>query len=85
MQILLTEKEYDKLISKNTDYKKKYKETLQKLCTEVALLKPIKLDWAPERDPAPWGCILSKENHSGYCDRCPVEEVCPNEHKEWSK
>jgi hypothetical protein len=92
MQRLLTEEEYEALISQGDVARRECRDTIQKLCTEVANTKPIIPGWVTRRgeeddyEPKPWGCILNKEplNHPGYCDECPVQDECPCTYKEWS-
>ena len=57
---------------------------LQKLCTQVADNLPCVRFWEDHDPLEPCGCILSKK-HEWYCDECPVQDVCPNQYKEWSK
>lgn len=28
---------------------------------------------------------LYRPSHSGYCDDCPVRDICPFDRKQWSK
>lgn len=61
---------------------------LQELCRLAARHVPIKYSWSPGMEPKPWGCILDKagtHRNPGYCDECPARNLCPYEHKEWSK
>ncbi len=59
---------------------------LQKLCTEIADTMPIKWSWGGA-DPKPWGCIITEveSGNEWYCDECPVQKICPNLSKEYSK
>lgn len=86
MQYLLTEKEFSALQEAAAKRESEESAVLQNLCTQVALLKPIKVNWR-DGDDLPWGCILIKDptKNPGYCDHCPVQEHCPYPHKEWSK
>lgn len=84
MQYLLTAEEYTALLNANKKAAETAKETLQALCTEVANLKPIEVPWAKDMKPEPWGCYLSEDGPE-YCDCCPVKDVCPCDHKSWSK
>lgn len=85
MQYILTEDEYKELSSKkswktglNVSEKR-----LQELCTKIANEMPVKWGWGgPE--PKPWGCILT-EDDEWYCDKCPVQDICPHKCKEWSQ
>lgn len=85
MQYLLTEDEYAALNKQQSDDRIKLRSTLQALCQEVATFKPVKVEWREEIEP--WGCILNDLHlrNPGYCDHCPVQEQCPNDHKEWSQ
>ncbi len=80
MQYILSEEEYRDLVQKKNLHIKMQKQTLQNLCIEICDNMPVKT-WADEKSP--WGCILTK--NSEYCDKCPVEEICPYEDKEYSK
>jgi hypothetical protein len=83
MQYILTQEEYDALVKANETAAIEAKSTLQKLCTMVADNMPLdEPNW--EGKKLPWGCILSYKGEH-YCDRCPVEELCPYPHKHWSQ
>jgi hypothetical protein len=60
---------------------------LQEICTKAANEWPSWRGWDGKSDPRPWGCTLTyaDEGRDHYCDRCPVQDICPNLHKEWSK
>lgn len=58
-------------------------EDLQKLCSLAADHAPCDRDW-DQNDKSPWGCILTKGD-TGYCDDCPVINLCPHPNKQWSK
>lgn len=86
MQYILTEEEYNALAVKkawktglNVTEKK-----LQELCTKIANEMPVKWGWPSVSEPAPWGCILTEEQE-WYCDKCPVQAICPCSDKEWSQ
>ena len=88
MQFILTEQELEELKAKQRHDIKLSKDKLQKLCTRIANEMPVKF-WG-RKDAEPWGCILTPDPESGemeewYCDECPVQDICPHEHKEWSK
>lgn len=74
MQYILTEEEYKELVRRGISEKEKYKETINKLCQEVANLKS-------------YGCIRNVRNDkvSWYCDDCPVLKTCLYDSKEYSK
>jgi hypothetical protein len=80
MQYILTEQEYNEL--KVHQYKIT-RDKLQALCTKIAETMPVEVSWR-SGSPEPWGCILDSI-HGGCCDECPVQDICPNEDKEWSQ
>ena len=57
---------------------------LQKMCTKIADEWPTFTGWDGKSEAEPWGCILTADCEH-YCDDCPVESICPNEYKSWSK
>lgn len=84
MQYLLSQEEMDALKARAMrGDAAPDKEALQKLCTLAADHAPAYRNWDKD-DTSPWGCILSAQNF-GYCDDCPVKEICPHPHKRWSK
>jgi hypothetical protein len=84
MQYILSQEEYDELRAKQRLDIGMQRSKLQKLCTKVADTMPVSVKWINQCKPEPWGCILTaKFDHC--CDECPVQEICPHEHKEWSK
>ena len=86
MQYILTEEEYKELSSKKAWRAGVFvsEKRLQEICTTVANEMPIKWDWGRNEIFEPWGCILTKD-FEWYCDQCPVQDICPEPHKEWSK
>lgn len=84
MQYVLTQEEYDALRAKQALDLGMKKDQLQKLCTRIADDMPVSVKWIDNGNPHPWGCILTTK-YEHYCDDCPVQEICPNEDKEWSK
>lgn len=84
MQYILTQEEYDALRAKQKLELGMQKAKLQKLCTMIADAMPVSVEWINNDKPEPWGCILTAD-FDHYCDDCPVQEICPHEHKEWSK
>lgn len=84
MQYILTQEEYDKLTKANQAVLNLSKEKLQVLCTKIADTMPINLEWGGQ-NPKPWQCILTADFEYHTCDCCPVQDICPNEAKEWSK
>ena len=83
MKYILTQDELESLRMKKSIAKKANKELIQDLCTQVCNHKIVKF-WGSREEP--WGCILNeKGNGKGYCDECPVQDVCPHEYKKWSK
>lgn len=86
MQYLLTEEEYKELTNINKRRTEITKDQLQDLCTRIAKYEPITVPWRRnDAQPEPWGCILDEEESPGYCDECPVRELCPYPYKELSK
>jgi len=91
MQYILTEEEYRALREKATRASKfPSDKALQELCTKIADTMPIKRRWDPKGEPTPWVCKLSKNEdmrdaNMGYCDQCPVQDICPHPYKSWSK
>jgi hypothetical protein len=82
MQYLLTQEEYDLLLTSRAERpSEKTLATIQELCTKVADHMPVKF-WGRDEE-TPWGCILTKEDW--YCDECPVQNLCPHKFKRWSK
>lgn len=85
MQFILTEEEYETL-KLEADRGKKlpaYDELLE-LCVKISDAMPIDT-WAGKQKP--WGCIITarKQGHEWHCDECPVADICPYPHKDWSK
>lgn len=72
MQYLLSEAEYQELMSRKEQSIQTKKEELQRICTLAAQHIPVQpYDWVEE--PKPWGCILGPADQSPpYCDECPV-------------
>ena len=62
---------------------------LQKMSTKIADEWPTWRGWDKKNphDPEPWGCVITREaeGEEWYCDECPVQNICPNEWKSWSK
>lgn len=85
MQILLTQEEYKSLTEQKQLREVVQAGQLQELCTKIANTMPVPRDWATDKTPRPWGCILDENTDPSYCDDCPVDEICPNPHKSWSK
>lgn len=81
MMYILTEEEYVELKQAKSEKIQMSKKKLQTLCTKIANEMPI-----PHRgqDPKPWTCIHSHD-FEWYCDNCPVQEICPETWKKWSK
>jgi hypothetical protein len=85
MQYILTEEEYKALKSNSKLLNGVTEKQLQTLCTKIADEMPVKWGWGGP-DPKPWGCIKSVEDgDEWYCDSCPVQDICPEPYKEWSK
>lgn len=83
MQYILTQDEFDKLNEKRVEATLKATKKLQQLCTKIADTMPVK-SW---KGNEPWGCIITEydKGNEWYCDACPVESICPREHKEFSQ
>jgi hypothetical protein len=84
MMYVLTAEEYSGLLERKAALEGHDRGELQALCTKIANGMPVHRDWAPD-NVSPWGCILDRATNPGYCDDCPVSDICPNPHKEWSK
>lgn len=84
MQYVLTQAEYDELRTKQKLDLKLKKDQLQQLCTQIADTMPVTVSWFYEGKPTPWGCMLTAQEQ-WYCDECPVQDICPLDHKAWSK
>ena len=86
MKYILTEKEYNALVNKVDNVTDQYFRDIQQLCIEVAVHKPLRI-FGIDSASITWGCILADdpEQQAEYCDECPVNRVCPNENKKWSK
>lgn len=86
MQYLLTEAEYNGLKQDQITKLLASAEKLQAICTLAAQHIPVAHDWSSDKTPRPWGCILGpRKQNPGYCDECPVSEICPHQGKEWSQ
>jgi hypothetical protein len=79
-------RDYNELIANSIT--KKGLELLQQICTYYADTVPVKWGWACP-DPKPWRCKLTVEvsepGREWYCDKCPAQEICPSDDKEYSK
>lgn len=85
MMYILTEQEYGDLRKKQALDLKLKKDELQKLCSKIANEMPVKWGWGGP-DPKPWGCVLTQEgDDEWYCDKCPVQTICPSDRKSWSQ
>jgi len=84
MQYILTESEYAILQNHQRELKIKDTKKLQELCTKIADTMPVFREWDKQTPMHPWGCILSDKS-PGYCDECPVKDICPCDAKEWSQ
>ena len=82
MQYILTSDEYKELLDEAD--KAVEPDVLQWLCSLVANHTPIEREW-DKGNKNPWGCILTNNAYYGYCDDCPVAEVCKYHGKRWSK
>ena len=86
MEYILTETEFNELKERQQAELKIETEKLQAICTLAAEHIPVDRYWDKD-NKSPWGCILNDESgmYGGYCDECPMDEICPCEHKAWSK
>lgn len=85
MMYVLTEEEYQGLRGKRSTAMRLQQQELQTLCSKIADEMPVKWGWGNKPDiPKPWGCILTTQRE-WYCDQCPVQTICPNPSKDWSK
>lgn len=85
MHFLLSHQEYERLLAERAERIAASRDELQDFCTKAAIYIPVPRDWAEDKTPAPWGCILDKDTNPGYCDDCPVSKICPYTRKIWSK
>ena len=85
MQYILTQEEYDVLTARRERALQLSEKKLQDLCTRIANEMPVKWGWSRLEEPKPWGCMLTKEDGEWYCDSCPVQDICPYPHKDYSK
>jgi hypothetical protein len=74
MQYILSEEEYNNLITNANIRKKEDQDIINKLCQMVADYKPVKVFWSEELEP--WGCWHSRTESEWYCDGCPVKKEC---------
>ena len=52
----------------------------------IANEMPVVPDWASDREPKPFGCVLdSPDSAFPYCGGCPADELCPYPHKRYGK
>jgi hypothetical protein len=82
MQYILTQEEYNELVHTKNKQKLGNQKELQDLCTKIADTMPIQWTWG-DKALEPWGCIHTR--YDWYCDDCPVQKICPETSKEWSK
>jgi hypothetical protein len=85
VQYILTQEEFDDLTKKKRELTLMERTRLQRLCTLIADTMPVKWGWGQPDEPRPWGCILTPRAGEWYCDQCPVRELCPHPHKNYSK
>ena len=87
MQYILTEDEFNTLSAEPNEIAKQADKVIMSLCIQVANNKPIVHSYRDENNKVihkPWRCIKSVD-YEHYCDECPVNNVCPEPNKEWSK
>lgn len=88
MQYILSEEEMENIRQVKLEHMELVKRLqsitkLQKMCSKIADEWPTFTGWNPHK-AEPWGCILTVD-YEHYCDECPVQSICPNERKSWSK
>lgn len=85
MMYILTQEEMDSLKQEQASKIRLSEKKLQALCTKICDTMPVVWGWGGP-DPKPWGCIYSIEHdEEWYCDKCPVQEICPSVDREYSK
>ena len=85
LQYLLSQSEFDAIKNDVENVRISYEKTIQELCTRIADLQPVELEWDEEdEEPEPWGCIITRDDEH-YCDECPVDKICPYKYKQYSK
>jgi hypothetical protein len=90
MQYILDQDEYDDLTGgRGGTQIGLTKNQLQKLCTKIADEMPVLWGWVRPKDdvPKPWGCVITAEKNGDewYCDKCPVQDICPSDSMTYSK
>lgn len=85
MMYILTEEEMQEVRSLRNEQKLlPNPQYLQRKCSEIADGWATWTGWDGKSEPEPWGCVLTVK-YEHYCDRCPVQGICPNPYKVWSK
>ena len=86
MQYILDQEEFDTLRDEIKAAHRKAEKTIQRLCIDVAMYKPVQGYRSVDKEKAPWGCFKSEiTNFMEYCDYCPVQKECPETNKRYSK
>lgn len=90
MQYILDEKEMEEVRQLRAKMKSLPDvDDLQKMCTKIANEWPTFTGWDKKnpREPQPWRCVITEEEEGNewYCDKCPVQYICPKPYKRWSK
>jgi hypothetical protein len=77
----LTQEEYDALLKEKKKKSHLSDKKLGDLCKNIANTMPVKWGWGGP-DPKPWTCRHNDEyfDSEWYCDKCPVQEICPLSH-----
>lgn len=100
MQYILSEEEYKELKARQELEIMGNKKKLQKLCTKIANTMPVfywgkkeagiwgcihneEIDDIDYKDVEILGVEVMYT--PGYCDECPVKDICPEPRKRWSK
>lgn len=85
MQYILDEKEMEAVRKLRSDQiHLPSSKILQEMCSKIADEWATWTGWDENSNPEPWGCVLTTD-YEHYCDRCPVQDICPNPNKEWRK
>lgn len=85
MQYILSEEEMEEVRQLRVKLKSLPSvDKLQEMCSKIADEYPSWRGWDGKEEPTPWTCVLTAE-YEHYCDKCPVQEICPEPYKSWSK
>lgn len=86
MMYILTQEEFDALKAVQKTERLENTKKIQVLCTKIADTMPVKWGWGGP-DPKPWGCFITREQEGEewYCDKCPVQTICPSPRRPYSQ